>query len=116
MKTPLSLFLSDVGRTFWAAGSRRTGFIEEQGVSPKFGPNDSRSFARWSMLLALSILAGRLCSFETLKETREQTVTVVLNPQQHAARACKDSEVMTTTTKIKRPCGEAGSRLERLGW
>ena len=55
METPLALFLSDVGRTLWAAGSRTTGAIEAQGASSKFGPKDSRSFARGSMELALSI-------------------------------------------------------------
>ena len=49
------MFLSDVGRTFWAAGSRRTGAIEALGVSSKFGPNDSRSRARGSMQLTLWI-------------------------------------------------------------
>ena len=59
METHLALFLSDVGRTLWAAGSRTTGAIEAQGVSSKFGPNDSRSFARGSMELALSILCSQ---------------------------------------------------------
>ena len=47
VETPFALFLSDVGRTFWAAGSRMTGDIEAPGVSPKFGPNDSRSLPAW---------------------------------------------------------------------
>ena len=32
---------SVVGRTLWAAGSRRTGEIEAKGGTPKFGPKDS---------------------------------------------------------------------------
>ena len=50
MKTPLSFFWSDVGRTFWASASKTTGAIEAQWVSSRFG-DDSRSFARESMQL-----------------------------------------------------------------
>ena len=52
VKTPLSCFWSDVGRTFWASVSRRTGGIEAQWVSSKFS-DDSRSFARESMQMTL---------------------------------------------------------------
>ena len=50
---------------------RRAGGISE--VRAERQPLVCRSFARGSMHLALWILASRLCSFETLQETGEQT-------------------------------------------
>ena len=95
METPLALFLSDVGRTLWAAGSRTTGAIEAQGVSSKFGPNDSRSFARGSMELALSVSCSQSSFVRDVTGKWEQTDQRMSKPGSSATdmrkRALKDS-------------------------
>ena len=66
---------SDVGRTLWAAGSRRTGAIEAEGGTPKFTPNDSCSFAHGPMQLTLWVVmvSDFVRLRRTLHEAEEHT-------------------------------------------